>query len=100
MPRVGGRIDSGKSPGILQLRGSGLSARIAPLRTLPDCLIPTTTYCRPHPPMLDILIEYLRFLSRQKKLWLLPLVLVLLALGGVAALGQGSAALPFIYALF
>lgn len=50
--------------------------------------------------MMDILLEYLRFLRQQKKLWLLPLLLILLLLGGIAALGQGSVALPFIYALF
>lgn len=50
--------------------------------------------------MIDVLLEYLRFLRKQKKLWLLPLMVVLLLLGGIAALGQGSAALPFIYALF
>lgn len=36
----------------------------------------------------------------RKKLWLLPLVLVLLAVGLVIALAQGSALAPFIYTLF
>lgn len=51
-------------------------------------------------PMLDILFEYLRFLRTRKKLWLLPLLTLLLGLGGLASMGQGSVALPFIYALF
>jgi hypothetical protein len=36
----------------------------------------------------------------RKKLWLLPLVLVLLAVGLVIALAQGSALAPFIYTVF
>ncbi|WP_265942364.1 DUF5989 family protein [Dechloromonas sp. A34] len=50
--------------------------------------------------MKDILLEYLRFLKSQKKLWLLPLVAILFLLGGIAFLGQATVALPFIYALF
>lgn len=47
-----------------------------------------------------ILAEYIRFLRTRKKLWMLPLLAVMLLLGGVAAIGQVSVALPFIYALF
>jgi hypothetical protein len=47
-----------------------------------------------------ILAEYVRFLRYRRKLWLLPLLAVMLLMGGVAALGQGSVALPFIYTLF
>jgi hypothetical protein len=36
----------------------------------------------------------------RKKLWLLPLVLVLLLVGMVIALAQGSALAPFIYTIF
>jgi hypothetical protein len=36
----------------------------------------------------------------RKKLWLLPLVLVLLLVGLVIALAQGSALAPFIYTIF
>lgn len=48
----------------------------------------------------SIFFEYLRFLRSQKKLWMIPLVLILLALGSLAALGHVAAVLPFIYALF
>lgn len=44
--------------------------------------------------------EYLHFLRSRKKLWMLPIMAVLLVLGAVAVLGQGSPVLPFIYALF
>ena len=36
----------------------------------------------------------------RRKLWLLPVVLLLLAVGMVIALAQGSALAPFIYTLF
>jgi hypothetical protein len=36
----------------------------------------------------------------RKKLWLLPLVLVLVAVGMLVALAQGSALAPFIYTIF
>lgn len=44
-------------------------------------------------------IEYLRFLSRNKKYWLIPVISVLFLIGLFAVLG-GSAAGAFIYTLF
>lgn len=49
---------------------------------------------------LRIVGEYLGFLRQQRKWWLLPLAVVLLLLGAVIVLTQGSALAPFIYALF
>lgn len=49
---------------------------------------------------LRIVGEYLGFLRQQRKWWLLPLVAVLLLLGALIVLTQGSALAPFIYALF
>jgi len=49
---------------------------------------------------LRIVGEYLGFLRQQGKWWLLPLVVVLLLLGALIVLTQGSALAPFIYALF
>lgn len=46
-----------------------------------------------------LVVEYLRFLSRTKKFWLIPLVIVILLIGLIVVLG-GSAAGPFIYPLF
>lgn len=43
--------------------------------------------------------ELIQFLKENKKWWLLPIVLVLLAVGAVLILA-GSAAAPFIYTLF
>ena len=44
--------------------------------------------------------DMLRFLARRKKYWLLPVVVVLLVMGGLLVLAQGSVLAPFIYTLF
>lgn len=44
--------------------------------------------------------ELWRFLRQRKKLWLLPIILVLLLLGGLIVFVQGSAIAPFIYTVF
>jgi uncharacterized protein DUF5989 len=44
--------------------------------------------------------ELWRFLRVRKKLWLLPLVVMMLVLGGLLLLAQGSVIAPFIYTLF
>jgi hypothetical protein len=36
----------------------------------------------------------------RRKFWLLPVFMVMIALGGLLALSQGSAVAPFIYTLF
>ncbi len=48
----------------------------------------------------SILMEFVQFLKENKKLWLLPMLLVLILLAGIFALGQYSAVAPFIYTLF
>jgi len=40
------------------------------------------------------------FLRTRKKWWLTPVIIVLLLLGLVLVLAQGSALAPFIYAIF
>lgn len=49
---------------------------------------------------MDFLKELWDFLRQRKKLWLLPLVLVVLVIGGLLVLAQGSVIAPFIYTLF
>jgi hypothetical protein len=44
--------------------------------------------------------ELWRFLRVRKKFWLLPIILMTVALGGILVLAQGSAVAPFIYTLF
>ncbi|CAK8723319.1 SxtK [Candidatus Electronema halotolerans] len=50
--------------------------------------------------MLDLLKELWGFLRERKKFWLTPIILVILILGALIVLSQGSAVAPFIYTLF
>ena len=50
--------------------------------------------------MLDLLKDLWAFMRERKKFWLLPIIFVLLLLGGLLVLTQGSAVAPFIYTLF
>jgi Family of unknown function (DUF5989) len=49
---------------------------------------------------MSFLAELWAFLRERKKFWLLPIILVVLAIGGLLILAQGSAVAPFIYTLF
>jgi hypothetical protein len=49
---------------------------------------------------LSILAELWAFMKVRKKWWLGPIVVVLLLLGLLIVLTQGSALAPFIYTLF
>ena len=44
--------------------------------------------------------EFWSFLRENKKFWLIPLLLALLALGAIVILGANPATAPFIYTLF
>lgn len=46
------------------------------------------------------IIEVLQFFILRKKYWLLPLITVLVLLGGLLVLTQGTVVAPFIYTLF
>jgi hypothetical protein len=48
----------------------------------------------------SILSELWDFLKVRKKWWLAPILILLLILGGLIILTQGSALAPFIYAIF
>tara|TARA_B100000989_G_scaffold210066_1_gene159339 strand:+ start:565 stop:717 length:153 start_codon:yes stop_codon:yes gene_type:complete len=50
--------------------------------------------------MFDILKELMSFLIQRKKFWLIPLVFVLVLIGAVLVVGQGSTLSPFIYTIF
>lgn len=49
---------------------------------------------------MELLKELWEFLRIRKKLWLAPIVIVMLILGGFLILAQGSVVAPFIYTLF
>jgi hypothetical protein len=44
--------------------------------------------------------EFWMFLRLRKKLWLAPIVIVMVLLGGLLVLAQGSVFAPLIYTLF
>jgi hypothetical protein len=50
--------------------------------------------------MLDLIKDLWGFMKERKKFWLAPIIIVLLLLGGLIVLAQGSAIAPFIYTLF
>lgn len=50
--------------------------------------------------MLDLLKDLWGFMRERKKFWLAPIILIMLILGGLIVLTQGSAIAPFIYTLF
>ncbi len=50
--------------------------------------------------MLDLLRDLWDFMRERKKFWLAPIIVVLVLLGVLIVLAQGSAVAPFIYTLF
>lgn len=50
--------------------------------------------------MLTLIQDLWAFMRVRKKYWLAPVILVMLLLGGLIVLSQGSAVAPFIYTLF
>lgn len=49
---------------------------------------------------MGFLKEIFAFLGKRKKLWLLPIIIVIILLGALLILAQGSVVAPFIYTLF
>jgi hypothetical protein len=47
-----------------------------------------------------IILDIFSFLGENKKWWLFPIVMMLILLGAILVLGQGSAIAPFVYTLF
>lgn len=50
--------------------------------------------------MLDLLKDLWDFMRARKKFWLAPIILIMVLLGMLIVLTQGSALAPFIYTLF
>ena len=49
---------------------------------------------------MEIIKELFEFLIKRKKLWLAPIIIAMVILGGLLILAQGSVVAPFIYTLF
>lgn len=50
--------------------------------------------------MVSVFGQIFKFMKVYRKWWMAPILLGLIALGGLLVLAQGSALSPFIYALF
>jgi len=50
--------------------------------------------------MIDFLQDLWGFMRERKKFWLAPIILVMVLLGALIVVSQGSAVAPFIYTLF
>ena len=50
--------------------------------------------------MIDFLKDLWDFMRVRKKFWLAPIIIVLLLLGILIVLAEGSAVAPFIYTIF
>lgn len=48
----------------------------------------------------SILVEFWQFMRVRKKIWLAPIIIILLLLALVVVFTEGTAIAPFIYALF
>ncbi len=49
---------------------------------------------------MSFLKELWSFMKVRKKFWLIPIFIIMLLLGALIVLGEGSALTPFIYTLF
>ena len=49
---------------------------------------------------MDFVFQMWRFLGVRRKFWLLPIIVIILVLGGLLVLAHGSVVAPFIYTLF
>lgn len=50
--------------------------------------------------MIEFLKEIWAFLRVRKKIWLAPILFILIVFGGLLILAQGSVVAPFVYTLF
>jgi len=50
--------------------------------------------------MIELIKDLWGFMKTRKKFWLAPIIVIMLLLGALLVLSQGSAVAPFIYTLF
>ncbi len=50
--------------------------------------------------MLELIKDLWAFMGERRKYWLAPLLILLVLLGALLVVGQGSVVAPFIYSLF
>ena len=52
------------------------------------------------PVLMSFLAEFWAFMRERKKYWMIPILVMMVILGGLVVLVQGSAVAPFIYTIF
>lgn len=50
--------------------------------------------------MIELIKDLWGFMKTRKKFWLAPIIVIMLLLGTLVVMSQGSAIAPFIYTLF
>jgi uncharacterized membrane protein len=50
--------------------------------------------------LLSVIKELWAFMRERKKLWLAPIIILFVLIGGILVLAQGTALAPFIYSIF
>jgi hypothetical protein len=50
--------------------------------------------------MLELIKDLWGFMRERKKLWMAPIIIIMLLLGTLIVLTQGSSLAPFIYTIF
>ncbi len=50
--------------------------------------------------MWELIKDFAGFMSQRKKFWLLPIIIIMLLLGVLIVVAEGSALAPFIYTIF
>ena len=50
--------------------------------------------------MLELIKDLWCYMETRKKFWLAPIIIILLLLGSLLVLAQGSTVAPFIYTIF
>ena len=49
---------------------------------------------------MGVVVELWRFMRVRKKFWLFPILVMMIAFGGLVVFAKGSAVAPFIYTIF
>jgi|TARA_B110000240_G_C13055242_1_gene265107 hypothetical protein len=49
---------------------------------------------------MEFIREFWAFLRVRKKLWLAPIIIIMVVLGGLIILTEGTVVAPFVYTLF
>lgn len=49
---------------------------------------------------MEFIKELFVFLKARKKLWLAPIIIIMVLIGGLLILAQGSVFAPFVYTIF